>query len=136
MIEFDHIRFPDFENEKLFETMIEYRSIWEERQVNLDEIYPFFHRNLQSRNWLSSCSNLVCLPATLVREFYANLFIHFDDSSGHYLTTWIIGEEFHITKKVLSYAFNISLIHRPIFPYIESTSINDVLTLLCGRSVT
>jgi len=106
VIEFDHIRFPNFK----------YRSIWEERQENLDELDPSIHRNLQSRNLLSLCSNFVCPPATLFREFYANLSIHFHDSGGHYLTTWIRGEEFQITKKVVSDVLNVPLVRRPTFP--------------------
>ena len=55
---------------------------------------PFHALNLQSRNWLSLCYNFVRPPAALIREFYANLSIYYNDSSGHYLTTWIRGEEF------------------------------------------
>ena len=106
VIEFDHIRFPNFK----------YRSIWEERQENLDELDPSIHRNLQSRNLLSLYSNFVCPPATLFREFYVNLSIHSDDSSGHYLTTWIRGKEFQITKKVVSDALNVPHVRRPTFP--------------------
>ena len=77
---------------------------------------PFHALNLQSRNWLSLCSNFVHPPAALIREFYANLSIHSDDSGGHYLTTWIRGEEFQITKKVVSDALNVPLVRRPTFP--------------------
>ena len=62
---------------------------------------PFHDVNLQSRNWLSLCAVSDPPPTALIREFYSNLSIHSDDSGGHYLTTWIRGEEFHITKKVL-----------------------------------
>ena len=74
---------------------------------------PFHAVNLQSRNWLSLCSNFVHPPTTLIREFYANLSIHSDDSGGHYLTIWIGGEEFQITKKVVSDALNVPLVCRP-----------------------
>lgn len=136
VIEFDHIRFPNSKNEKLFETLIKYRSIWGERQVNLDELDPSICRNLQYRNRLSLCSNFVCPPADLIREFYVNLSIHCDDSGGHYFTTWIRGEEFQITKKVVFDTLILPLVHRPTFPYIDSPFIDDVMTLLCGRLVT
>ena len=74
-------------------------------------------------------------PPPLIREFYSNLSIHFDDSSGHYLTTWIRSEEFQITKKVVFDALNVPLVRRLTYPYIESPPIEDVMSLLCGRSV-
>ena len=97
---------------------------------------PFHAVNLQSRNWLSLCSNFVHPPAALIREFYSNISIHSDDSGGHYLTTWIRGEEFQITKKVVSDALNVPLVRRPTYPYTESPPIDDVMSLLYGRSVT
>ena len=66
---------------------------------------------------MSLCSNFVCPPTALIREFYVNLSINFDDSGGHYLTTWIRGEDFQITKKVVSDALNVPLVRRPTFPY-------------------
>ena len=97
---------------------------------------PFHTLNLQSRNWLSLCSNFVHPPAALIREFYVNLSIHSDDLGGHYLTTWIRGEEFHITKKVVSDALNVPPVCRPTFPYTESPPVDDVMILLCGISIT
>ena len=72
----------------------------------------------------------------MIREFYANLTIYYNDSGGHYLTTWIRGEEFQITKKVVSYALNAPLVHRHTFPYTESPPVDDVMILICGISVT
>ena len=44
------------------------------------------------------------LAAALIREFYSNLFVYSKDTGGHYLTTWIHGQEFTITKQVVSKA--------------------------------
>ena len=85
---------------------------------------------------MSLCYNFVCHPAALIREFYANLTIYYNDSGGHYLTTWIRGEEFQITKKVVSDALNAPLVRRHTFPYTESPPVDDVMILICGISVT
>ena len=81
--------------------MIKFRSIWGERQANLDELDPSIHR------WLSLCHDLVPPPATMIREFYSNLSTYYDDSGGHYLTTWIRGEEFWITKEIVFEALHV-----------------------------
>ena len=39
--EFYRIRFHTLPNAKKFETSVKYRSIWSERQINLDELNPF-----------------------------------------------------------------------------------------------
>ena len=75
-------------------------------------------------------------PTALIREFYSNLSIHSDDSGGHYLTTWIRGEEFQITKKLVSDTLHVPLVRRSTFPYTESPPIDDVMSLLYGRLVT
>ena len=59
-----------------------------------------------------------------------------DDSGGHYLTTWIQGEEFQIIKQRVSKALHVHLVCRPTYPYTETSPIDDVMTLLCGRTVT
>ena len=136
IVEFDQTRFYTLQNEQKFETLVKYRSIWGERQINLDELDHSIHRNLESRKWLSLCSNLDFPPTTLIKELYSNLSTHFDDSDGHYLTTWIRGEEFRITKQIVFETLRVPLVCRPTYPYIESPLINDVMTLLYGRFVT
>ena len=81
------------------------------------------------------CSNLVPPLVALIKEFYSNLSTHSDDFVGHYLTTWIQVEKFWITKTIVSEALRVPIVHRPIYPYTESPSI-DVMSLLCGRIVT
>ena len=87
-IHFDRVRFPTARNEEIFENLTQYRSILGERQIVLDELDPSICRHLKSRNWLSHCEVSHPPAAAFIRECYSKLFIHSDDSSGHYLTTW------------------------------------------------
>ena len=48
--EFDQIRFHTLPNAQKFETLVKYKSIWNERQSNLDELDLFFKKNLESRS--------------------------------------------------------------------------------------
>ena len=52
------------------------------------------------------------------------------------MTTWIRGKEFRITKCVVSKTLGVPLVRRPTYAYSESPSIDDVMSLLYGRSVT
>jgi len=75
-------------------------------------------------------------PATIIREFYSNLSVYFAVSSGHILTTWIRGDEYQITKKVVADALSITLVYNPTYPYTDLSSLNDVMSLLCGKPMT
>ena len=55
---FDQLRFLTLENEQTFETLIKRRRIWGERQINLHELHPSIRENLQSKHWLSLCTNI------------------------------------------------------------------------------
>ena len=70
---FDRLRFHTYANEKTFETLNKYRSIWGERQINLDELHPSVRGNLQSMHWLSLCTNIHPPSVDLIRELYSNL---------------------------------------------------------------
>ena len=82
------------------------------------------------------CSDLVPPLYALIREFYSNLSTHSDEPGGHYLTIWIRGEEFKITKQMVLEALSVPLFRRPTYPYTESPLIYDVMTLFCQRFVT
>ena len=131
-IVFDQITFKMVTNEQRFENIIQYRKIWLERQINLDELPLAIRRNLQRRNWLSLCKDLQPPPVALIREFYSNLHIRSDDNLG----TWIRGQSFVITKNDVSNAFNVPRVRTPTYPYSKRPPISDVMTLLCGRSMT
>ena len=88
-----------------------------------------------SRNWGPLYEVSYPPPIALIREFYSNLSIYSEDTSGPYLTSWIGGKEYRITKRVVSEALGVPLVHRPTFPYTESLPLDDVMSLLCGRSV-
>ena len=75
------------------------------------------------------------LIATLIREFYSNLFVYSEDIGSHYLTSWIRGKEYRITKCVFSKTSGVPLVCRPTFPYTESSPFDDVMSFLYGRSV-
>ena len=88
-----------------------------------------------SRNWVSLCDVSHPPLTALIREFYSNLSVYFEDIGGHYLTTWIRGKEFKTIKRIVSEALGVPLVRRPIYPYTESPPIDDVMSLLYGRSI-
>ena len=92
----DRIRFLTDKCEETYETWTKYRSIWGEREIILSELDPSIRRNAVSRNWVSLCVVSDPLPTTLIREFYSNLSIYLEMTAGHYLTSWIKGQEFTI----------------------------------------
>ena len=57
-IVFDQTTFETVTKEQRFENVIQYRKIWPELEINLDELPLAIHRNLQCRNWLSLCKDL------------------------------------------------------------------------------
>ena len=73
------------------------------------------------------------LAAALIREFYSNLFVYSKDTGGHYLTTWIHGQEFTITKQVVSEALGVPLVRKPIYPCTEFLVVDDMMSLLYGH---
>ena len=52
------------------------------------------------------------------------------------MTTWIRCDEYQITKKVVADALSIPLVYNPTYPYIDLPSLNDVMSLLCGKPMT
>ena len=132
---FDQLRFLTHANEQTFETLIKSRCIWGERQINLHELHPSVCKNLQSRHWLSLCTNIQPPPTDLIRKFYLNLSVHEDDH-GHKVASWICGVPFTITRGNVSKALDVPIIRAPTYPYSRSPCIDDVMDVLCGRSVT
>ena len=87
-----------------------------------------------SQNWVTLCDVSDPPTAALIREFYSNLSIYLEDTGGHYLTTWIRGKEFRITKRVVSEALGVPLVRKLIYPYTNFLPVDD-MSLLCGRSI-
>ena len=131
----DRFRFPIAKTEQIFVTLTKYRFIWGERQLVPDELDPSIRRNLVSRNQGSSCEVSHSSPAALIREFYSNLFVYSEDTGGHYLTSQIRGKEYRITKRVFSEILGVPLVCRPTLTYTESPPLDDVMSLLYGRSI-
>ena len=78
---FDSERFLSEKNQEAYEKLNLHRNIWAERKVLLDELDGEIRRNFERKAWLP----LLGLPlldisypssATLIREFYLNLFVH------------------------------------------------------------
>ena len=132
---FDQLRFLTPKNEQTFETLIKRRRIWGERKINLHELHPSIRENLQSRHWLSLCTNIQPPPADLIREFYSNLSVH-EDLCGHTVASCIRGVPFRLTRERVSKALDIPIIRTPTYPYSRSPRIDDVMDVLCGRSIT
>ena len=67
-------------------------------------------------------------PAALIREFYSNLSIYSEVTSDHYFSSWILGQEFTITKQTVSEVLGLPLVHKPTYPYTEFPSIDDIMS--------
>jgi len=91
---------------------------------------------LDSRGWLPIFTNLVSPPVAIIRKFYSNLSVHSVATRGHFLTIWIRGDEYQITKKVVADALTVLFVRHPTYPYIDPPSLSDVMSLLCGKPMT
>ena len=58
------------------------------------------------------------------------------DDHGHKVASWIRGVPFTITRGKVSEALDVPIIRTPTYPYSRSPRIDDVMDVLCGRSVT
>ena len=74
-------------------------------------------------------------PTASIKEFYSNISINSEDTGGHYLTTWICGQEFTLSKLVISEALGVPIIRKPVYPYTEFLIVDNMMPLLCGRPV-
>ena len=110
-------RFMFAKYEETYKTLTKYTSIWGEREIVLSKLDPFIRRNLVSRNWLSLCEVSDPPFVALISEFYSNLSIYFEVTGGHYLTSWIHGQEFTITKQIVPEDLGVPLVRKPTHPY-------------------
>ena len=126
-----------FRNEharKAYEKLNSKRKIWTERSVILDEVDPTIRANLESRGWLSLLEIDHPPPTALIREFFSNLTCHIYDSNI-VVRSWIRGEEFTITLKVVAEALRVPIVTNPIYPYDESPPIDEVMSHITGSSI-
>ena len=108
--DFQSDRFQFKSNQETNEKLNIFRSVWAKRKVILDEVNPKICRNFESQGWLPLLDVEHPPLTALIREFYSNLFIHYDDSNFHYVQTWIRGEEFVITCEVVAFALGVHLV--------------------------
>ena len=51
------------------------------------------------------------------------------------ISSWIQGEEFYITKKIVFAALFVPLIQHPTYPFTKSPPLDDVMSLIYGRTI-
>ena len=76
----------------------------------LDELDGEIKRNFEHRGWLPLLDIDHLHPATLIKEFYSNFSIHFDDSNTQYVMSWIRDGVYVITPSVVASALSIPLV--------------------------
>ena len=74
-------------------------------------------------------------PTTLIREFYLNLSVHFNDSNTQFVKSWIQGEEYTITPTVVASTFRVPKVWHPVYPYDVSPSLDDIMSYLTSTSI-
>ena len=131
------LRVQLFRNERAheaYEKLNSKRKIWAEHFVILDEVDSAIRANLESRGWLSLLEIDHPPPTALIREFFSNLTCHIYDFNT-VVRSWIRGEEFTITPRVVAEALGVPNVTDPIYPYDESPSINEVMSHITGSSI-
>ena len=102
--------------------------MWAECKVILDEFDPEIRRNFERRGWLPLLEVEHSPPVALIRKFYLNLSVHFDDSNIQFVKSWIRGKEYVITPTV-------PLVRQPVHPYIETPPLDDIMSFITGTSI-
>ena len=126
-----------FRNEharEAYEKLNSKRKICAERSVILDEVDPAIRANLESRGWLSLLEIDHPPSTALIRVFFSNLTCHIYDSNT-IVWSWIRGEEFTITPRVVAEAFRVPIVTDPVYPYDESPPIDEVMSHITGSSI-
>lgn len=85
---------------------------------------------------MSICSGLSPPPIVIIRKLYSNLCVHVVATSGHFLTAWIRGFEYQITRKVVSDALSVPIVRNPNYSFIDPPSLDDVVSLFCWTPMT
>ena len=106
---FDSERFLSEKNQEAYEKLNLRRNIWAKRKVLLDELDGEIRRNFNHRGWLPLLDVDHPPSATLIREFYLNLFVHSYDSNT-LVRIWIQGDEYTITPSIVAAAFGVPLV--------------------------
>ena len=126
-----------FRNEcarEAYEKLNSKRKIRDEHSVILDEVDPAIRANLESRGWLSLLEIDHPPSTTLIREFFSNLTCHIYDSNT-IVRSWIRGEEFTITSRVMAEALGVLIVTDLVYPYDKSPPIDEVMSHITGSSI-
>ena len=99
-----------------------FRPVWAKRRVILDEVDPEIRRNFEHKGWLPLLEVEHPPSVALIRKFYSNLFIHYD-SNIQFVKSWITGEKYVITPRVVASALGVPLVQQPVYPYADVPSI-------------
>ena len=73
-------------------------------------------------------------PATLIREFYSNLFVHSYDANT-LVRSWVQGVGYTITLSVVAAALRLPVVQHPIYPYDESPPLDDIMSYITRSSI-
>ena len=87
------------------------------------------------RGWLPLLKVEHPLSVALIREFYLNISIHSNDSNIQFVKSWIRGEGYVITPKVVASALGVPLVQQLVYPYTEFPCIHDIMSLLTGATI-
>ena len=131
---FDSDRFLSEKNQEVYEKLNLKRNIWAERKVLLDELDPEIRHNFERRGWLPLLDVDHPPSATLIREFYLNLFVHSYDSNT-LVRSWIWGDEYTITPSVVVATLGVPMIWHLVYPYNESSPLDDIMSYITGSSI-
>ena len=132
---FESDRFKTEKNQETYDKLNIYGSVCVERKVILDELDPEIRRNFESRGWLPLLDVEHPPPAALIREFYLDLSVHFNDSNTQVVKSWIRGEEYVIIPQVVDFALGVPLVWQPVYPYIKTSPLDDIISLLTGTTI-
>ena len=132
---FDSERFLSEKNQETNEKLNIVRNVQAERKDVLDELNPEIRRNFEHRGWLPLMDIGHPPLATLIREFYSNLSVHFNGSNAQFAKSGIRGEEYVITPSVVAFALGVPKVQHPIYPYDESPPLDDIVSYLTGSSI-
>ena len=103
-------------------------------KVLLNELNPAIRANFERRGWLPLFDIGHPPLAALIREFYSNLSIHIYDSNT-LVKSWIRGVEYTITPRVVADALGIPLVQHPVYPYDESSPLDDIMSYITGTFI-
>ena len=127
-------RFLSEKNLEAYEKLNLKRNIWAERKVLLDELDPEIRHNFKRRGWLPLLDISHPPPATLIREFYSNLFVQSYDANT-LVRSWVWGVGYTITPSVVADALGVPVVQHLIYPYDESPSLDDIMSYITGSSI-